>query len=104
MTLASVDLLPLILSVLVGVIIPHVVDLITHSSAPQGLKSLLAVVFSALTGALTTVSWQDGGDWKVYVLNIFMAFVAALTSHTAGASEFVQKATGDFGVGKHAAV
>lgn len=100
MTLASVDLFPLALSVLVGVVIPHIVDLVTHSTAPQWVKSGLAVVLAALTGALTTVTWQGWDDWKVYVLNIFMAFVAAFTSHTAGASEFVQQATGDFGVGK----
>jgi small basic protein len=100
MTLASVDLFPVALSLLIGVIIPHIVDLVTHSTAPPWLKSALAVSLATLTGALTTVTWQGWDDWKVYVLNIFMAFVAAFTSHTAGASEFVQRATGDFGIGK----
>lgn len=100
MTLASVDLFPLALSLMVGFIIPHIVDLVTHSTAPVWMKSGLAVVLAGLTGALTTVTWQGWDDWKVYVLNIFAAFMSAITSHTAGMSEIVQKETGDFGVGK----
>lgn len=100
MTLASVDLFPVALSLLIGFVIPHIVDLVTHSTAPQWMKSGLAVALAALTGALTTVTWQGWNDWKVYVLNIFMVFMSAFTSHTAGTSEFVQNATGDFGVGK----
>lgn len=100
MTLASVALFPLVLSLLVGVIIPHIVDLLTHSTAPRWMKSGLAIVLSALTGALTTVTWQGWDDWKVYVFNIFIATVSAFTSHTAGTSEVVQRQTGDFGIGK----
>lgn len=100
MTLAAVDLAPLVVSFLVGVIIPHIVDFITHSSAAPGLKSFIAVVLAALTGALSTVAWQGLDDWRIYVVNIFAAFLSAFASHTAGASNFVQKATGDFGIGR----
>lgn len=100
MTLASVDLAPVAVSLLVGVVIPHIVDLVTHSSAAPSLKSFLAVVFASLTGALSTVVWQGVDDWRIYLINIFVAFVTAFTSHTAGASEFVEKATGNFGIGK----
>jgi hypothetical protein len=99
-TLAAIDIGPTIISLLVGMIIPHIVDLVTHSSAPKWMKSWLAVVCAAITGALTTVTWQGWDDWRVFVFNIFIATVSAFTSHTAGASEFVQRSTADFGIGK----
>ena len=100
MTLAAVQLAPLVVSLLVGVVIPHLVDLVTHSTAPDRLKSFLAFGLAAATGALTTIVADPGQDWKVYVLNVIAAFLTAFASHTAGASEFVQRATGDVGIGK----
>lgn len=103
-TLSLVELVPLLVSLVCGVAIPSVVDLVTHSTAPWWLKSGFATVLSALAGALTTVAWQPDVNWKVYVFNVFAAFLATFTSHHAGSSQVVQDVTGSFGVGKRASL
>jgi hypothetical protein len=99
-TLAAVDLLPFVVSLIAGVAIPNVVDFVTHSTAPWWVKSAVATVLSAFAGAITTTVWQAGSDWKIYVLNIFAAFIATFAAHSAGASQLVQDVTGSFGLFK----
>lgn len=99
-TLAAVGLLPFVVSLIAGVAIPNVVDFVTHSTAPWWVKSAIATVLSALAGAISTTVWQAGSDWKIYVLNIFAAFIATFAAHSAGASQLVQDVTGSFGLFK----
>lgn len=99
-TLASVALFPVVLSLIVGVVIPHLVDLVTHSTAPWWFKSMLATALSVLTGILTTTAWPGLHDWKVYLVNVVLAFMAAFTSQRAGLSVPVRDATANFGVYK----
>lgn len=94
--------LPLAVSALCGTVIPMVVDLVTHSRAPSGVKRLLAAGLSALAGALTTVAYTSGERWQDYVLAITIAWVTAIAVHTTGISDPIQRATANIGVGKPA--
>jgi hypothetical protein len=98
--LDAINIAPLLASLIAGVIIPSVVDFVTHSTAPWWAKSGVATGLAALAGAISTTVWSNSLDWKVYVLSIFMAFLATFTSHSAGSSQVVQNATGDFGLFK----
>jgi hypothetical protein len=98
--LDAINIAPLLASLIAGVIIPSVVDFVTHSTAPWWAKSGIATGLAALAGAISTTVWSSSLDWKVYVLSIFMAFLATFTSHSAGSSQAVQNATGDFGLFK----
>ena len=99
-TLSLVALVPLLASMIAGVIIPSIVDLVTHSTAPWWLKSALATALAAIAGAVSTTVWQPDAGVKVYVFNILTAFVLTFTSHQAGSSEIVEGLTGSYGLGK----
>lgn len=99
-TLALVSLVPLLVSMVAGVVIPSIVDLVTHSTAPWWLKSTIATVLAAIAGAVSTTVWQPDAGIKVYLFNVLSAFVLTFTSHQAGSSEVVESLTGSFGIGK----
>lgn len=102
-TLASVELFPLVLAMIVGVFIPHIVEFVSHSTAPWWVKSLLATALAVLTGVLTTTEWQGWDNWKVYVFNVLAAFVVAFTSQKAGLAVPVRNATGNIGLFRQSA-
>lgn len=104
MTLSVVALAPMVASLIAGMVIPSIVDFVTHSSAPWWMKSVTATGLSALAGVLTTVTWSPSQDWKIYILNIFTAFVATFASHQAGSSQVVESATAGFGLFKQSSV
>lgn len=86
-------------ALLAGVGVPFAVDLLTKSNAPRALKSFLAAALAALAGVLATNVYVDGADWKVYLRNIATAWVVALATHYTGATNPVQRATADIGIG-----
>lgn len=90
--------LALAVSALCGVGIPHVVDVVTRSSAPHWLKALVAMILAAVAGALNTVTWTAGQRWTSYVLAIATAAVTTMALHATGFSNPTQRATATVGI------
>jgi len=90
-------------ALLAGVLVPFIVDIVTHSRAPQPLKAFLATALAALAGILATTTYTDGADWKVYLRDVFVAWVAAMITHRTRVTDPVQRATANVGIGKPAA-
>lgn len=91
--------LPLAVSLLCGVVIPSVTDLVTAWEAPDALKAWIAAGLSALAGALATVTWAPGASWTEYLFAVFTAFVTTFAAHHAGTSKPVKRATARIGIG-----
>lgn len=82
-----------ITSLLVGVGIPFLVDLVTKSNANPKFKAALATALAALASALSTVLWDPSAGWGGYVYNLFYAFGTTFLVHYTGATDVVQRKT-----------
>ncbi|MGH3502700.1 MAG: hypothetical protein ACRDQA_17675 [Nocardioidaceae bacterium] len=92
--------LPVAVSLLSGVAIPMVTDLVTHWSAPDAMKAWIAAVLSALAGALSIATWDPSAGWPGYIAAVGAAFAVAFSAHHAGVSKPIKRATGSVGFGK----
>lgn len=87
---------------LLGLAVPLATDLATKSAAPRWLKAGVATVLAALAGVLPTIVITDTTRWQDYVWAVLGALAVALSSHTTGLSDGVQRATAGFGLGPSA--
>lgn len=85
MSSIDVELTALVVSGIVGLLIPWLTELVTHSAARTEVKSLVTAALSALDGALVTVVVDPGADWKAYLAAIFTAWVASMRVYFTGA-------------------
>ncbi|WP_190824694.1 hypothetical protein [Saccharopolyspora pogona] len=102
--MSNVELTALVVSGLVGLVIPWLTELVTHSAARTELKSVVTAALSAITGAVSTVAVVPGADWRAYLLAIGTAWVFSMRTYFAG---FVRPIAPSSGIGapqaKHAA-
>src|SRR3954466_760139 len=84
---------------LCGIVIPFLVDLVTKSHAPRGLKAATAAALAAGAGVLSTSNLAAGFHWPTLVIATAAAFVTTMATHSTGASNIVQRATANVGIG-----
>lgn len=87
-------------SLLIGIVIPFLVDLVTKSAASPRLKALIATALAALSGALSTVIFDPSTGWQGYLYNIAFGFLTVFATHATGVTDGVQRRTAHKGVGK----
>lgn len=103
----------LIITALVGLIIPALVALVTKETLPAWAKSLLLLLLSTAAGILAGVTGsppQSWTEWKTVLVAILVTFVSAAASQFAvwqpstGAlahlRAFIDRKTGHVGIGK----
>lgn len=90
--------LPIVVSLLSGIVIPMITDLVTKWDAPSAIKSLIASALSALAGALTTVAWDPNAGWSGYLIAVLLAFASTFAAHHAGVSKSIKRATPNIGI------
>ena len=93
------DIHALAIAFIVGVAIPWLTELITHSSAPSWLRGVLNFGFSALAGILTTIALSDFQTVYDYIFAIAITWVATMRAHYAGMAKPVATRTASFGLG-----
>ncbi|MGW1676046.1 hypothetical protein [Saccharopolyspora sp. NPDC002376] len=82
--MSNVELTALVVSGLVGLVVPWLTELVTHSTARTELKSAVTAALSALVGAVSTIAVVPGADWRAYLLAIGAAWVASMRTYFAG--------------------
>lgn len=92
--MSSVELTALAVAGLVGLVVPWLTELVTHTAARTELKSAMTFVLSALTGAIATVSVVPGADWKAYLLAIGAAWGASMRAYFTGMVKPVAPSSG----------
>lgn len=97
----------LLLTFLVGLVIPALVALVTKENLPQWAKTLILTLLSVVAGTLAglvSTPPSTWAQWKLVLVSIAVAFVGAATSghlwQPALAS--IARATRAFGIGKKA--
>lgn len=101
-TLSSINMITLAVSSLAGLVIPPFIDLVLKATIPTQFKTLLAMVLSAIAGAISTVTFTPLDTWQNYVFAVMVAFVNTLASHVAlkyGLGDPIQSRTGHLGIG-----
>lgn len=94
----------LVVSGIVGLLIPFITDFLTKSNAPLWMKSTLNLALSSLAAVIVTVSLGDYASLNEYLGAIFVAWTANMRMHYTGATKPIAAATASFGVdnaGKH---
>lgn len=77
-----ITLNPLLLSLLAGAIIPLLVGLATKLSASDGVKAILAIALSALSGAAIAVNNAGGSfHWKEVATAAAITFISGVASY-----------------------
>jgi small basic protein len=72
----------LIVSMLVGVVIPVLIALVTTKAMSAGLKAILLALLSALAGFVTEwLASPDDFNWQIAVLTWFQTFIIAVATH-----------------------
>lgn len=94
----------LVISFVIGILIPLLTELIIHSTAPMWIRSALNFGLSALAGVLVTVIFSDYSTLNDYLLAIASAWVASMRSHYAGLANPVALKTANFGIGAQSKV
>jgi hypothetical protein len=99
----------LILSILLGTIIPIVTGIITKAKLNESIRGLVTLTISAITGFLTTWSFAPDSDhfnYQSVILASTLAWVTAIASHygvldkaVTGPDGAVQRTTGRYGLG-----
>lgn len=89
----------LLLPVVAGALSSFVTELVTKSSASQGVKSFVFVVLAAITGALSTVAYDGTHPWTTYAEAVAIAIVSGVATHYTGATNVLQDASAHFGLG-----
>lgn len=99
-TLAALSLGPLLVTFAISTFIPWLTALVTAQTAHPGLKAVLTLALSAVTGVLT--QWQANPvfDWKIGTLGALEGFAVAVLAHfglwkptqVTGANGGIQKA------------
>lgn len=75
--------LPLVLSILVGSVLPLLVNLVTKDVASSALKAVLLAGLAAVTGVLTPLTQAGANhyDWRNIVVSVGLAWVTAVATH-----------------------
>lgn len=102
--MTDAEITALLVSGVVGLLVPWLTELITHSTARVELKSAVTAALSALVGAVSTIAVVPGADWRAYLLAIGTAWIASMRTYFAGV---VRPVVPNSGIGaptaKHAA-
>jgi hypothetical protein len=97
----------LLITALVGLVIPALVALVTKEALPTKVKALLLLLFSTASGVVAGLaatpphSWTE---WQAVLVSILVTFVSAAASDVAawrptGGTAAVTRATERFGFG-----
>jgi hypothetical protein len=87
------------MSLIVGYFAAHAAGLLTKAGAPQWLLGAVTVVLSTLAAVIPTVVWNPHDSWGTYLVNVFVALIAATLAHRSKIPAAVQGATPTTGVG-----
>lgn len=95
---------PMLLTLLLGVILPIVRGIITKVSASQSLKTTVGLILSTVAGIAVQAQQGDGLISKQMVVAAIIVFVTAQAAHygvwqPTGASGAIDDKTGNFGIG-----
>src|SRR5689334_16385170 len=95
---------PLVLSILLGTVLPILVGLVTKKVADRGLKAVFLAGLSAATGVLSSAQGNGGVVAKEVLIFGAAAWATAVATYygllqPTGVSETVQDKTENFGVG-----
>lgn len=82
--MSEVEITALLVSGVVGLLVPWLTELITRSATRVELKSAVTAALSALDGVVVTVVVVPGPDWKAYLLAIGAAWVASMRAYFTG--------------------
>ena len=80
----NVELVAPLIAAAVGLVVPWLTELATHSTAPAWLKSVVAAALAALAGAVTTVAVDPGGTVLDYLAAIGAAWLTSGRAYLAG--------------------
>lgn len=95
-----VDVNALAIAFIVGIAIPWLTEFITHSSAPDWLRSVINFALSALAGVLTTIVFSDFQAFGDYLIAIALTWLATMRAYYAGLPRPIATSTAHIGVGK----
>lgn len=92
------------ISLLVGLVIPLLVGLLSKINASSGLKAVMNAFFSALAGALATVTTVDSASLREFVIAILSTWVVSVATYygiwkPTGVAGTVAVSTRGFGIG-----
>lgn len=84
----TATILPLAIPTLLGLIIPLIVNALTHVKAmPEWLQSILYAIFSALAAVVPTISYN--ADLGTYLTALIIAWLVSMRSNYTGIPEKV---------------
>lgn len=95
----TVTTLPLLLTVLFGVLSPFLTDLLTKAGAPQAVKSTVNVVLVAGSTTAAQFIVAPEWDWQGALVKFGIAWGASLAVHYSGATRPVERKTAGIGIG-----
>ena len=99
--------LAVLLSLLIGTVIPGVTSIVTNGGASTKLKALITAGLAAVTGALTsilTTTPHGTAQWEQIIATMLVAWIAAAAAYSfgwkvSGATSRLETATRTFGFG-----
>lgn len=71
----------LIVNLVVGILLPVLVQLLTAAKAPEPVKSLVNLVVAAAAAVLTPLLTVEHVDWTNALLTFGQVFVLSISSH-----------------------
>ncbi|MCA1185695.1 hypothetical protein LCD36_04415 [Saccharopolyspora sp. 6T] len=80
----NVELIAPLIAAAVGLVVPWLTELVTHSTAPTWIKSVVTAVLAALVGAVTTVVVDPSGTLLDYLAVIGAAWLVSGRAYLAG--------------------
>lgn len=108
-TSTSLQLDPLFLSFVGGVVIPMIVALVTKARAASWVKVVVNALLAAAAGGVATAVAADGKVvWEVWAMNMGVAWVTSLAAYLGvhaklGTTQAIAEATAGVGVGPEVA-
>lgn len=92
-------------SSLIAIFIPALTALVTKWDVPSWVRTVVALLLSAITGAASTLVAGNGDfDWQAFALSVLMAFVTNIAMYVGvykpqGIAKAIAASTPKFGVG-----
>jgi hypothetical protein len=91
---------PVVVSLIAGITLPNLVDLVTHSSALRWMRVSVMCVGAVIIGFVSVMLLSSYDSIEFYLLNMILAFIAAMSSYQAGLSHITKMASSNFGLFK----
>lgn len=71
----------LIVNLIIGLVIPAIVQLLSKWNAYPAVKSIINLLLSAIGGVLSPLLTASTVEWKIVLLSILQVFVTSLALH-----------------------